>query len=78
MLSFEVRGGKDAAIEIASRLRLVRHATSLGGVETTVDHRASVEGPDSPTPPSLLRMSVGIESCEDMLADLDRALAVTA
>ena len=49
--------------------------TSLGGVESLIEHRASVEGPDSPCPPDLLRLSVGLEDVEDIIADLDQALA---
>jgi cystathionine gamma-synthase len=74
MLSIRVRGGARAAIATAARVRLWKRATSLGGVESLVEHRASVEGKGSPCPPDLLRLSVGLEDAEDLFADLDRAL----
>jgi cystathionine gamma-synthase len=74
MLSIRVKGGARAAIATAARVRLWKRATSLGGVESLVEHRASVEGKDSPCPPDLLRLSVGLEDAEDLFADLDRAL----
>ncbi|HLY07269.1 MAG TPA: PLP-dependent aspartate aminotransferase family protein [Rhizomicrobium sp.] len=74
MLSIRVRGGEDAAIAAAAKLRLWKRATSLGGVESLVEHRASVEGPDSPCPRDLLRLSVGIENVDDLYADLAQAL----
>lgn len=75
MLSFEVRGGAEAANAVAARLRLITRATSLGGVESTIEHRASIEGPASITPPGLLRLSIGLEHAEDLIADLRQALA---
>ncbi|MGE0117169.1 MAG: PLP-dependent aspartate aminotransferase family protein [Dongiaceae bacterium] len=75
MLSIRVRGGRAAALAVAGRLRLFARATSLGGVESLVEHRASIEGPDSPVPADLLRLSVGIEAAGDLIADLDQALA---
>lgn len=75
MLSFEVRGGKEAAMAVAAGVRIFARATSLGGVESLIEHRASIEGPDSKTPQSLLRVSVGLENSEDLVADLDRALS---
>jgi cystathionine gamma-synthase len=74
MLSIRVNGGERAAIATAARVELWKRATSLGGVESLVEHRASVEGPGSPCPPDLLRLSVGLEDPEDLHADLDRAL----
>jgi cystathionine gamma-synthase len=74
MLSIRVSGGERAAIDTAARVELWKRATSLGGVESLVEHRASVEGPTSPCPPDLLRLSVGLEDPEDLYADLDRAL----
>ena len=74
MLSIRVKGGERAAIATAARVRLWKRATSLGGVESLLEHRASVEGPDSPCPADLLRLSVGLEDAEDLFADLDRAL----
>jgi cystathionine gamma-synthase len=59
-------------------VRLIVRATSLGGVESLIEHRASIEGPDSPVPPDLLRLSIGIEDAGDLIADLEQALARTA
>src|SRR6266850_8562921 len=78
MLSIRVRGGARAAIAAAARVRVWKRATSLGGVESLIEHRASVEGPSSPCPPDLLRLSVGLEDPEDLFADLDRALRAPA
>lgn len=75
MLSFIVAGGVAAAMEVAGRLQLVTRATSLGGTHTLIEHRASIEGPDSMAPPGLLRMSVGLEHPDDIIADLMNALA---
>lgn len=74
MLSVRVAGGEAAAIRTAARLRLWKRATSLGGVESLVEHRAPVEGPDTPCPRDLLRLSVGIESAGDLYDDFARAL----
>jgi cystathionine gamma-synthase len=74
MLSIRVAGGETAAIESAARLLVWKRATSLGGVESLVEHRASVEGPGTPCPRDLLRLSVGIENIEDLHADLAQAL----
>jgi cystathionine gamma-synthase len=74
MLSIRVDGGAAAAIASAAGVRLWKRATSLGGVESLIEHRASVEGAGSPAPPDLLRLSVGIEDAGDLIADLDRAL----
>ena len=74
MLSFRVRGGRDAAIRVASRVKLFTNATSLGGTESLIEHRASSEGPGSPTPQNLLRVSVGLEHPEDLIQDLTQAL----
>jgi cystathionine gamma-synthase len=74
MLSIRVKGGERAAIAAAARVRLWKRATSLGGVESLLEHRASVEGPGSPCPADLLRLSVGLEDAEDLFADLDRTL----
>jgi len=74
MLSFEVRGGAAAARAVAGRVRLILRATSLGGVESLIEHRRPVEGPDSPTPENLLRLSVGLEHAADLQADLAQAL----
>ncbi|MCJ2014004.1 aminotransferase class V-fold PLP-dependent enzyme [Methylobacterium sp. J-076] len=74
MLSIRVAGGEPAAIGTAARVRLWKRATSLGGVESLIEHRASVEGPGSPCPPDLLRLSTGIEDTDDLFHDLDAAL----
>jgi len=75
MMSIRVKGGEAAAIAAAARVGLWKRATSLGGVESLIEHRASVEGPDSPVPPDLLRMSVGCEDPADLIADMEQALA---
>lgn len=74
MLSFRPHGGRDAALALAGALSLVTNATSLGGPETLIEHRASVEGPKPHSAPDLLRMSVGLEHPDDLLADIRRAL----
>ena len=71
MLSFEVRGGRESAMQAAARCRLFIRATSLGGTHSLIEHRASVEGPQSKTPQSLLRLSVGLEHPDDLIADLE-------
>jgi len=75
MLSIRVKGGEKTAIATAANVSVWKRATSLGGVESLIEHRASVEGEGSPCPPDLLRLSVGIEAVEDLIADLERALA---
>lgn len=75
MLSFLVRGGRDAALGVAARVQMITRATSLGGVESLIEHRASIEGPQTRAPQNLLRVSVGLEHCGDLEADLDQALA---
>jgi cystathionine gamma-synthase len=75
MLSFRVRGGKEAALAAVSRVKLFVRATSLGAVESLIEHRASSEGPGSRTPQDLLRVSVGLEHPADLLEDLTQALA---
>ena len=74
MLSIRVAGGRSAALRVAARVKLWTRATSLGGVESLIEHRASVEGPHSKVPDDLLRLSVGIEETSDLIADLDQAL----
>jgi cystathionine gamma-synthase len=74
MLSVLVRGGADEALGVASRVRVFARATSLGGVESLLEHRATVEGPASLAPSNLLRLAVGLESPDDLWADLDDAL----
>jgi cystathionine gamma-synthase len=74
MVSAEVRGGRDGALGVLSRVRLFTRATSVGGPESLIEHRASVEGPGSRAPAGLLRLSVGLEHPDDLVADLDQAL----
>ncbi|MDE2494439.1 MAG: aminotransferase class V-fold PLP-dependent enzyme [Alphaproteobacteria bacterium] len=76
MMSIRVKGGEQAAIATAAQVGIWKRATSLGGIESLIEHRASVEGADTPCPPDLLRLSVGIEDAEDLLADLERALVI--
>lgn len=75
MLSIRVKGGEAAAREVAARVQVFKRATSLGSVESLIEHRASVEGPGTRCPDDLLRISVGIEPVDDLLADLRQALA---
>lgn len=74
MLSFEVKGGRDEAMQVAAAVKLFTRATSLGGAHSLIEHRASVEGPQSMAPESLLRVSIGLEHEEDLKADLAQAL----
>jgi cystathionine gamma-synthase len=78
MLSVRVKGGEAAAIRTAANVRLWKRATSLGGVESLVEHRASVEGIGTPCPPDLLRLSVGLEAPSDLIADLEQAMIANA
>lgn len=75
MLSVRVQGGSAAAIAVAANTKLWKRATSLGGVESLIEHRASIEGAGSPVPDDLLRLSVGIENREDLLSDFLNAIA---
>lgn len=74
MLSIRLLGGETQARRTANRLQLFRQATSLGAVESLVEHRASVEGPGTLVPDDLLRLSIGIEDSDDLIADLRQAL----
>lgn len=74
MLSVRIKGGAAAAIQVAATLKVWKRATSLGGVESLVEHRASIEGEGTPVPDDLLRLSVGIEAVSDLMADFDAAL----
>ncbi len=78
MLSLRIRGGEERAMAVAAHLKLFKRATSLGGVESLVEHRASIEGEGTPCPSDLLRLSVGIESSDDLIADIEQALKETA
>jgi cystathionine gamma-synthase len=75
MLSVRVAGGEASAIAAGAGVKVWKRATSLGGVESLIEHRASVEGPSSPCPPDLLRLSVGLECVDDLIGDLEQALA---
>ena len=74
MMSIRLSGGAEAAARMVMRTKLFRNATSLGGTESLIEHRGPVEGPDSPTPQDLLRLSVGLEDADDLLADIEQAL----
>ena len=74
MLSIRARGGEASAIATAAKVAVWKRATSLGGTESLIEHRASVEGAGSPVPPDLLRLSVGIEDVQDLINDLEQAL----
>lgn len=74
MMSICTGGGGDRARLVMSRLKVLKRATSLGGVESLAEHRAPVEGPDTPAPDDMLRISVGVEAVEDLIADLEQAL----
>jgi cystathionine gamma-synthase len=74
MLSLLVDGGAEEARQIAGNTRLFVRATSLGGVESLIEHRAAVEGPHSEVPENLLRLSIGIENCQDLIDDLEQSL----
>jgi cystathionine gamma-synthase len=75
VLSIEVAGGRDDALGVAAKVRLFTRATSFGGVESLIEHRASIEGAGTPTPETLLRLSIGLEDPEDLMEDLGQALA---
>jgi cystathionine gamma-synthase len=74
MLSFEVKDARDAAMSVAAKTKIITRATSLGGVESLIEHRASIEGPGTTSPEGLLRLSIGLENAEDLIEDLDQAL----
>ena len=74
MLSVRIRGGREEALMVAAKTKIFTRATSLGGVESLIEHRASSEGPTSRTPPNLLRLSVGLEHAQDLIDDLAQAL----
>src|SRR5438874_4220917 len=74
MLSFEVTGGRDVAMNVAAKTKIFIRATSLGGVESLIEHRASIEGAGTTSPENLLRLSIGLENADDLIEDLDQAL----
>jgi len=73
MMSIEVRGGQEAAMKVAANTKIFIRATSLGAVESFIEHRASIEGPGSTSPENLLRLSIGLENADDLIEDLDQA-----
>lgn len=75
MLSIRLAGGESDAMAVAGAVRVFKRATSLGGVESLIEHRRSTEGPSSPVPDDLLRLSIGLEAAEDLIGDLEAALA---
>ncbi len=74
MLAFQVKGGRDKAMAVAAKLKVFTQATSLGGTESLIEHRASVEGPTTRTPQNLLRVSVGLEHPDDLIEDLKQGM----
>ena len=74
LLSILVKGGRDQAVAGAAKVKLFRNATSLGGLESLIEHRASAEQPASTSPENLLRLSIGLENADDLIADLLQAL----
>ncbi len=74
MLSLLIAGDAAAAVKVCTRLKVIVPATSLGGVESLAEHRKTVEGPESPVPDNLIRLSIGIEHADDLIADLEQAL----
>lgn len=74
LMSFLVKGGEQAAMEVAARVKIITRATSFGGTHSLIEHRASIEAPGSTTPRNLLRLSIGLENVEDLIGDLDNAL----
>src|SRR6266516_1476329 len=74
MLSFEVKGGREPAMKVTNNTRIFTRATSLGGVESLIEHRASIEGPGTTSPEGLIRLSIGLENADDLIEDLDQAL----
>jgi len=75
MLSFEVKDGRDVAMSVTAKTKIFIRATSLGGVESLIEHRASIEGPGTTSAEGLLRLSIGLENADDLIEDLDQALA---
>src|SRR5256886_8741300 len=74
MLSFEVKGGRDAAMKVTTTTKIFTRATSLGGVESLIEHRASIEGAATMSPEGLIRLSIGLESADDLVERLDQAV----
>ncbi len=74
MMSFEVDGTEQDAIAVAARVSIFVRATSLGATESLIEHRASIESKPTSTPPTLLRLSIGLEDAADLIEDLEQAL----
>jgi cystathionine gamma-synthase len=74
MMSVQIKGGRDATLVVAGKVKLFTNATSLGGCESLIEHRASVEGVNPVSPQNLLRISIGLEHPDDLIADLRQAL----
>jgi cystathionine gamma-synthase len=74
LLSMQVRGGQAEAFKVAGAVKIFTHATSLGGTHSLIEHRASVEGPNTRSPQNLLRLSIGLEHPDDLIEDLEQAL----
>ncbi len=73
-MSFQVKGGREETIDVVAKVRLFTRATSLGGTESLIEHRASIEGPDTRTPDNLIRISIGLEHADDLIDDLAQAM----
>jgi len=69
----QIRGGAQAAMAVAAKMRLFTRATSFGGTESLIEHRASIEGPGTTTPANLLRVSIGLEHPDDLIDDFGQA-----
>ena len=78
MFSIRIKNGEAAAIAVAASVQLWQRATSFGGIESLIEHRASIEGEGSPCPDDLLRLSVGLEDADDLYFDLAHALATVS
>ncbi len=74
MLSLEVKGGREPAMKVTTNTKIFTRATSLGGVESLIEHRASIEGPGTTSPEGLIRLSIGLEHADDLIEDLNQAL----
>src|SRR5260370_328065 len=76
LLSFEVKDGRAAAMKVTTSTKIFTRATSLGGVESLIEHRASIEGPGTTSPEGLIRLSIGLENADDLIEDLDQAMSL--
>jgi cystathionine gamma-synthase len=74
MLSLKIAGGERETVAIAAKANLWKRATSLGGVESLIEHRASIEGDGSLCPQNLLRLSTGLENVDDLIGDIETAI----